>query len=82
MIKKIILGMLLAGSVAFGVKAPAWEAMECFGLEDDFKQYEENVIQMQRASNVNSILDGGKEIEIMEYSKMCQAQIIHISQRA
>lgn len=70
--------MLLIGSVAMAVKAPAWEAMECLGLERDFEQYEENVTQMQRAANANAILNGGKEVEILEYSKTCQVQIIHM----
>lgn len=78
MLKKIILGMLLIGSAAMAVKSPDWENMECFGLEDDIVQYVENLTKMKKASDENAMLEGGKEVEVVEYSKKCQIKITHI----
>lgn len=79
MIKKIILGILLCGSVAMAAKAPWWDAVECRGLELDLVSYGETVVQMQRLSHIATILnDTSRDIELMEYIESCHAHIIHI----
>lgn len=79
MLKDIILGILLVGSIALGVKAPYWEAIECLGLERDVKEYNETITQLQRASHINTILNNNSNsVEILKYCLLAQAQIVHI----
>ena len=79
MIKKIILGVLLYGSIALAAKAPWWDVVECRGLELDLESYVETVVQMQRLSHITSILnDTSRDVELMEYIESCHAHIIHI----
>lgn len=79
MLKKIILGMLLIGSVTMAVKAPYWEAINCYELDGDIREYNETIIQLQRASQIETILnDNSNVVEIIEYCFLAKAQIVHM----
>lgn len=52
--KKIILGMLLVGSVVFGAKAQNRIDVKCSGLREDVEIYNKSIFKLQKVDMRNS----------------------------